>query len=336
MTGRIERRRHRLVVALPAVLVALLLPPATAGAHGSRDAVAPALGEWVQLLEGGWEGDRNETPFGSMPFAMLFERQPDGSLRSFSAFHRETWIEMSFLETPEGEWRMAEAASLEGNVHRRTLRPAGVVGSARRWVSSTEPDELAIDMAIEGPTLDIDVWLRGRSHAHFELTRVPQGALGALRDSLAAQARRSPEEAGSLIDLLSERPAAPAESGASAGVNVARDAVANAPDDARAHMKLAEALIDEIGQNPGRAPTLSRELLESLETAHALDRDWAAPYHGLIGYYLNAPRIAGGSLDKARSTAQMLAEVDPEAGRRVLDEIDTIAKARAGEAEGPQ
>jgi hypothetical protein len=296
----------------------------------SETAVAPAMDRWVELLEGGWQGEGNRTPIGVMPFAMLFDRQPDGSLRSFSAFHRDTWVEMRVWRTQAGAWRLEEAASLEGlGQQRRTLEPAGVTGVVRRWVAVDDPDELAIDMAIEGHVLYIDVWLRGLSHARFQLERVPDEQIPAMRRALEMQAARTPEEAGSLFAYVSPGSPAGPRPDAEGRVDRARGAIEESPHDARAHMALAGALIDAIEADPARGRALSKELLRALETAHGLDREWAAPYHGLIGYFLSAPRIAGGSIEKARAMAEELATIDEAAGSRRLAEIDDHDAATA-------
>ena len=52
----------------------------------------------------------------------------------------------------------------------------------------------------------------------------------------------------------------------------------------------------------------------------AADLDPAMPdtYPWLVGYYLNTPPIAGGSLDEAERFARKLAELDPQAGAEQL------------------
>jgi hypothetical protein len=40
-----------------------------------------------------------------------------------------------------------------------------------------------------------------------------------------------------------------------------------------------------------------------------------------VGYYLSAPPIAGGSVAEARAVARRLAEIVPEEGRALLDQI---------------
>ena len=125
---------------------------------------------------------------------------------------------------------------------------------------------------------------------------------------------------------MDERPAPAAER--PDALDTLRRDVAERPEDARARMTLADALIAEISREPSSAPRLSRELLRSLEAAHRLEPDWDAPYHGLIGYHLNAPPIAGGSLKVARRLAEELSEIDAESGARYLELIAERMESR--------
>ncbi|UCF66329.1 MAG: hypothetical protein JSV80_11075, partial [Acidobacteriota bacterium] len=282
---------------------------------------SPEMDEWARALEGGWAGEQNETPFGPMPFALLFERQDDGSLRAMSAFHSETWIELRLWTDEHGRWRLDEAASLEGlGVQRRTLVPAGLVEGTRRFVDQEDPEFLSIDITQRADQLDLDVHLRGASHVRFRLHRVPDEDLPALREALAAQAARSPEQAGSLRGAL-EDDGAKRSHGAPPAIAKAREAAAAPPDDARAHMALAQTLGAAIQKDPAVGRRHAYEMLGHLERAQALDPSWPAPYHGLVGYYLNAPRIAGGSVEKASEMARRLAEIDPAAGEQLLAQI---------------
>ena len=64
------------------------------------------------------------------------------------------------------------------------------------------------------------------------------------------------------------------------------------------------------------------EMLDSLKTALELDPRLVETYHWLAGYYMNAPPIAGGSLDEAEAIAQRLAAVDKDSGRALLAQVE--------------
>ena len=108
----------------------------------------------------------------------------------------------------------------------------------------------------------------------------------------------------------------------------ARRTVAENAEDAGAQMALANALIERIGSHPSEAPMLAGELLTTLQRALELDPSRPDVYQGLIGYYLNAPPIAGGSVDKAEAMAQRLVDVDQAAGEAALAQV--AARREAG------
>ncbi len=62
-------------------------------------------------------------------------------------------------------------------------------------------------------------------------------------------------------------------------------------------------------------------MLQSLTKAVELDPHLAEAYHWLVGYYLNAPPIAGGSVAKASEIAQRLAEFDPTGAQELFAQI---------------
>ena len=88
-----------------------------------------------------------------------------------------------------------------------------------------------------------------------------------------------------------------------------------APDSAQAHYWLGNA----YGYQIGRVGTLSQgfmapKLRDAFERAIALDPDLHDARSSLMEYYLQAPAIAGGSVEKARAQAAELERRDPPRG----------------------
>ena len=117
-------------------------------------------------------------------------------------------------------------------------------------------------------------------------------------------------------------------------IEEARRAVAAAPDSADARMQLAQALIARFETHPAEAPMLAGEMLGALKKAHALDPKRPDAYHGLIGYYLNAPPIAGGSVEEAKKLADKLAAINPEQGAVAHRTIESHQAAATGRDAG--
>jgi hypothetical protein len=279
-------------------------------------AAPPADESWIAGLVGGWAGEDNQTPMGRMGFAMLFERQQDGSLYSRSAVNRETFIDLQFSRADDGRWLLTETGGLENlGVQSHTLIPVEAPGELRRWVLEERPDYLVIDIASSAERLHLAVQLRGESHVQFDLERLPEEALPELRESMAAAALRSPER-DSIHDHSNDKRVPVA-------ILDARSNVAASPDSGSAHLQLAQALGAEIEGDPMSAGALyAGEMLDSLKTALELDPRLVEAYHWLAGYYMNAPSIAGGSLDEAEAIAQRLAAVDKDAGTALLAQVE--------------
>jgi len=279
-------------------------------------AAPPADESWIAGLEGGWAGEDNQTPMGRMGFAMLFERQQDGSLYSRSAVNRETFIGLQFSRADDGRWLLTETGGLENlGVQSHTLIPVEAPGELRRWVLEERPEYLVIDIASSEERLHLAVQLRGESHVQFDLERLPEEALPGLRESMAAAALRSPER-DSIHDHSNDQRVPVA-------ILDARSNVATRPDSGLAHLELAQALGAEIGLDPMRAGAMyAGEMLSSLKTALELDPQLVEAYHWLAGYYLNAPPIAGGSLDKAEATARKLAAFDKNGAATLLAQVE--------------
>ncbi len=286
-----------------------LAAPAAAGTPEEMDA-------WVASLEGGWTGEDNQTPLGRIPFAMLFEKQADGSYLNHSAANRETFIRMRFVEDEDGRWLLEESGGMEGvGVRGSTLVPAEPHGEIRRWISPEDPDYVVVEMAVSDQTLYIKVLVRGQEHAQLNLQRIPDEQLPAAREAFAESAARDPEE-GSIHDYSNSEQVPRT-------VRQARQRIARRPDDAAARMELAAALIELIQSEQAMGPRYAGELLETLQAAVELDPQSSSAWQGLAGYYLNAPPIAGGSLDKAEDAARKLIEIDPPAGEALLAQVES-------------
>lgn len=305
-------RESRLLISVLTVLCAaawIAAAPAEAAASHDIDA-------WVASLEGGWSGNDNQTPLGRMPFAILFERQEDGSLASHTATNRETFIAMRLFKDDDGRWLLEESGGMEGlGVRGSTLIPGPSHGEMRRWVSPVDPDDLIVDMAVTDESLFVNVLVRGQEHAQFNLKRVPQDQLPAMREALAKAAQCDPEDA-SIHDHANS-------DGIPESVRHARQQIAERPGDAAARMTLASALIELIQSDSAMAPRYAGELLQVLRTAVELDPDSSEAWQGLGGYYLNAPPIAGGSLDMAEEAARRLLQLDADAGRTLLAQVES-------------
>lgn len=279
-------------------------------------ATAGSLDEWIAALEGGWTGEENLTPMGKMPFAVLFEWQEDGSLRSHSALNRETYIDLHFERDGEGSWILHEKAAMEGSgAQSYSLVPTDGPGELVRWIYAQDPDYLTIDMSVDRQALFMDVRVRGEEHAQFKLGRLPTEEWPELKRELTAMAEQAPGEGTSILDAVSDEEIPPP-------IREARRLLASQPQDAQSHLGLAQAIGEAIqADGAANGPRFAFEMLQALQTAVRLDPGLVEAYEWLAGYYLSAPPIAGGSIDKAEEVARRLAEVDPEAGRALLARV---------------
>jgi Tfp pilus assembly protein PilF len=85
--------------------------------------------------------------------------------------------------------------------------------------------------------------------------------------------------------------------------------------DPRHHLSLAGALGTEAEKaNKLRQPFLARRLKSELERAVALDPNLVDAHEGLRQYYTEAPGIVGGSIDRAKEQAEIIAKLNPLRG----------------------
>ena len=329
-----NRQHHLQTAAIGLVLAALAAAPGAAAVEASPPGAGDTVDRLVESLEGGWAGNENDTPFGKMGFAALFEWQEDGSLLAHSPLNSETWIDLRFARDEAGRWILHEEAAMEGlGVQKYSLAPSDDLtdDGLHRWIWEEDPDYLAIDVGVRDETMLMNVTLRGKPHIAFRLDRLPREDWAEMKQAMIAQDRLSPEEGTSIVDVVSSPPASLAGLGAELDpIDQARQTVAADPESAEARVALAMTLGEAINADPANGPRFAFEMLGSLEKAIELDPTLPAAYHGLVGYYLNAPPIAGGSVEKAEETARKLAELDPEAGNALLTQIAARAEAPAG------
>ncbi len=100
-----------------------------------------------------------------------------------------------------------------------------------------------------------------------------------------------------------------------AAIDAASEAVELAPTLAQAHYWLGNAYGSRIGQVGSMSQAfMAPKMRDAFERAIALDPDLHDARTNVIEYYLQAPAIVGGSVDKARVQAAELARRDPPRG----------------------
>ncbi len=98
-------------------------------------------------------------------------------------------------------------------------------------------------------------------------------------------------------------------------IDAASEAVELAPDDAQAHYWLGNAYGNQIGRvNSMSQAFMAPKLREAFERAITLDPNLHDARASLMEFYLQAPAIVGGGVDKARAQAAELARRDPPRG----------------------
>ena len=276
----------------------------------------------IARFEGTWLGQDNPSPFGPISFAMDFRRETDGSLRSHTPLSRDTWVDLRLRQNENGQWVMDESAALAGiGVQEYTLHPVRAAGDTLEWAYLNSPRYLTVRTAVRTNQLYMLVLLRGEPHVEFHLERVRDAEATTVRAALQNARQRSGE--GDLA-LLQEAGASGASGTAEDPVRVrnARARVLAAPNDARTHLQLASALAEVIeSAPPTKVPNYAIEMLGGFRKAVELEPTIAEARFGLAQYYLNAPPIAGGSLDDAAQQANALHELESPLAEVVLAQI---------------
>jgi hypothetical protein len=276
-----------------------------------------------------------------MPFALVFDRQPDGSVRAYTAASRETWIDLRFHRGVGGQWLFTEGARLAGLGEQwHTMKLESADGDTLVWADIDNADFLRCRVAVDSTALRMRVLLRGKDHVRFHLPRVGGEAEKQLRAELAAAVDRPESEP--------KRPADPAADGEGASatdtegpqathgdappptagdvppaVSAARRRVETEPQSATAQLVLAQALVGALeAAPPERRAMYAIEMYGALQKAVALDPKLPEARYALAQYHLEAPPIAGGSLELAAKQADVLAELGSPLAEIVRAQID--------------
>lgn len=145
--------------------------------------------------------------------------------------------------------------------------------------------------------------------------------------ALAREQPRSPEVRVLQVRLLLQQ-GQPEQA-----VDAAEEAVELGPESAQAHYWLGNAYGMRIGQlGSVRQAMMAPRLRDAFERALALDPDIHEARVSLVEYYLQAPAIMGGGLDKARAQAAELARRDPPRGHYARGRIAQNQQDLAGAA----
>lgn len=116
-------------------------------------------------------------------------------------------------------------------------------------------------------------------------------------------------------------------------VDSAEEAVELAPEDPQAHYWLGNSLGMRIGQvNLLRKMAMAPDLRDAFETAVRLDPDLLDARSALVQYYLQAPPVAGGGIDKARAQVAEIARRNPARGHLAQISIHRHNKDEAAAA----
>lgn len=93
-------------------------------------------------------------------------------------------------------------------------------------------------------------------------------------------------------------------------------------DNADYHFWLGQAIaLDAQASNPISQAMMAGDILDEFERAVELDSTHIPGRMGVIGFYLNAPSIVGGDLDKAKYNSNELLKYDEAKGRISLAQI---------------
>lgn len=315
---------------IAAVTMATTLLVVLALAVNASPPVMPLTDKQIARFEGTWLGHDNPSPFGPISFAMDFRWEEDGSLHSRSAMSHETWVDLRLRKDTNDLWVLDESASLAGlGVQEYTLHPVSVAGDTLEWAHLKSPWYLTVRTAVSADELYMLVLLRGKEHVQFRLQRVEGDEALAVRAEMDAARQRTGQDD---VALLKHAGASGETGGADDPVEIrnARARVKAEPGDASAHLQLAEALAEIIETAPpAKVPGYAMEMLGGFRKAVELEPTSTEAHFGLAQYYLNAPPIAGGSLDEAAREAAVLGELESPLGEVVLAQIE----AKRGQTE---
>lgn len=286
------------IVAAPA----LLLPLAAAKAEGAE--TASVTRAQVARFEGVWAGEDNPTPLGPISFAMDFQWQEDGSLRSLSSLSEATWVDLRFAPDSAGNWVLHESAQLAGQfLQGYPLHPERVAGDTLHFAYRADPHYLRCVVTANEAVLAMTVWVRGEEHVRFHLARLHGEEAVAQRRELIEARTRSGENDMSLLGASSA-------GGDPVAVTNARVTARLRASDPQAHMSYGRALAQAIEGAPlAKKVGYAQDMLASFRRAAELDSTLVDARYALAQYYLQAPPIAGGSVEAAAGEAEALARL---------------------------
>ncbi|MGH8049180.1 MAG: tetratricopeptide repeat protein [Arenimonas sp.] len=117
---------------------------------------------------------------------------------------------------------------------------------------------------------------------------------------------------------------------AEAAIDSAQKAVKLAPNNSQAHFILGNAYGSRIGQvNMLSQASMSSKIRDAFEKAVALDPNNLDAREGLVQFYLQAPSMFGGSVDKANMQANEIAKRDVVRGHLVRAQVFMSQKNNA-------
>ncbi len=133
--------------------------------------------------------------------------------------------------------------------------------------------------------------------------------------------------ADSLDALIAQGRAATQSGDADKAIDLLKQAVEKAPKNAQAHRYLAEAYGDAARTaNIFRQASLAGKCKDEFERAVELDPNLIDAREGLLEYYLLAPGILGGSMEKANLQAQEIRKRDSLRGHLAMARIHNYEK----------
>jgi tetratricopeptide (TPR) repeat protein len=111
-------------------------------------------------------------------------------------------------------------------------------------------------------------------------------------------------------------------------------AIAANEKNAHHHSWLGKSLVRQVSSvSKFRLPFVARRMRGEFERAIVLDSTLVEAHEGLLGYYLQAPSVFGGSIDRARAEAKIVVGLNPMRGHIDLAGIFAHGKDSAA-AEG--
>lgn len=138
--------------------------------------VVPVDRALIERYAGPWSGPVSMTPWGVIPeFPVDFVWEGDDLLSSETLIpDSDGYFVFTFVETEGGSWSLVEEGKLPGGpTQSYTLDPVEVSGDTSRWVYLPDPDFLALQITVSDAELVFETYLRGESHATFNLAPNP-------------------------------------------------------------------------------------------------------------------------------------------------------------------